>query len=533
MLRCPGSFVDVIASLRADADTGAETAAPARRAFPWGRLIPAALVLAWLGVLLVHLRTPLPSDQINYMLAAERFPGPVEDATLLHQMTRFGLIIPASAAIQVFGYSQAAYAVVPVLATLSLVLGTYALGTLLFARAVGAAGALVIVAATPMFTDGTDLLPDMLAVGLFTCALALTVAIGGRDGPPGRWTLLGLGALLGWSYLAREFIVFLWPLIPVLLYRKAGWKGLAWIAAPIAALVAMELVLCWRLYGDPLTRVLAVTGHGGEPSPPEIAETYRDKPRPVYLLRLPSTLLEKFPDGALLVGLIGLTLAGALARPRRMALLVGACLLMWVPLTLLGGVIDPAAPKLRLQLIRYWFPIFPEFVLGGLAALWLLAMALSGRLPDRFRIRAAVPAAVVLAAGMAVTGFSARSWWASETTRLGGATQMEQFRSWMRDHDRTYDRVWADPRTRRVLRIYRSGPFGGRAWSSPILAAGKRPFAPRRGDIVVLFDTERGEICPYCKQSAREVWGDVSGDRPGWRQVYATQDRVIRAFAIG
>jgi hypothetical protein len=94
--------------------------------------------------------------------------------------------------------------------------------------------------------------------------------------------------------------------------------------------------------------------------------------------------------------------------------------------------------------------------------------------------------------------------------------------------------VWADPRTRRVLRIYRSGPFGGREWSSPILAAGRaNTFAPRRGDLVVLFDTERGEVCPHCKQSAREVWGDVSGNRPGWRQVYATEDRVMRVFAIG
>ena len=40
-------------------------------------------------------------------------------------------------------------------------------------------------------------------------------------------------------------------------------------------------------------------------------------------------------------------------------------LLMWVPLTLLGGVLDPARPKLRLQLLRYWYPVFPAFVLGG------------------------------------------------------------------------------------------------------------------------------------------------------------------------
>src|SRR5205823_327157 len=43
--------------------------------------------------------------------------------------------------------------------------------------------------------------------------------------------------------------------------------------------------------------------------------------------------------------------------------------MLWVPLTLLGGVLDPAHPKLRLQLLRYWYPLFPAFVLGGVAVL--------------------------------------------------------------------------------------------------------------------------------------------------------------------
>ncbi|GLZ05565.1 hypothetical protein Acsp03_30310 [Actinomadura sp. NBRC 104412] len=525
----------MIASLREAPDRKRNGTASARgRGIPWGRLIPAALLLAWLAVLLAHLRTPQPSDQLHYLTAADLFPEPVDGALLTHQMTRFGLIVPASVAVEAFGYSQAAYAVVPLLATLSLMLGTYALGTLLFARVVGAAAGVAVVAATPVFADSTDLMPDVLAVGLFTCALALTVAIAGRDGPPGRWRLAGLGALLGWSYLTREFIVFLWPLVPILLYRKAGRRGLAWIAVPIVAMVAAEMLLCWRLYGDPLARLKAAAGHGGAPSPPEIASTYRDKPRSLYLLRLPRTLIDEYPDGRLLVGLIGLTLAGALVWPRRLALLAGAFLLTWVPLTLLGGVIDPSAPKLRLQLIRYWFPIFPAFVLGGLAALWLAATVLSGRLPGGSRARAVVPAVVVLAAAMVVTGVAARSWWASETTRLGGATQMEAFRSWMRDHDRAYGRVWADPRTGSVLMVYRSGPFGGRSWDAPVLKLREgAPFTPRRGDLVVFFDTDGGKLCPRCQDAARRVWGDVSGDRPGWSRVYATGDGVLRVYAIG
>jgi hypothetical protein len=311
-------------------------------------------------------------------------------------------------------------------------------------------------------------------------------------------------------------------------------------------LVGVELLLCWRLYGDPLARVLAITGHGSEPSPPAIAETYRDKSRPIYLMRLPTTLADDFPDGALLVGLLGLTVAGALAWPRRLALMAGACALMWVPLTLLGGVIDPSAPKLRLQLIRYWFPIFPMFVLGGLATLGLVVIALKGRVPERLRSRlrsrsgavrfgTVLPAVAVVAAASVLTGVAVREWWASETTRLGGATQMERFRSWMRDNDHTYRRVWTDGRTGGVLRVYRNGPFGGTpVWDAEVhrLYPG-RAFTPRPGDLVLLFDTERGKVCPQCWRYARQVWGDTSGNRPGWRLVFATEDRVVRAYAVG
>ncbi|MFB4314122.1 hypothetical protein [Actinomadura sp. 21ATH] len=506
---------------------------------PWARLIPAALVLAWLAVLLAHLRAPVPSDQANYFTAAERFPRPVEVTTEMHQMTRFGLIIPVRLAMVVFGPSQAAYAIVPVLATLALLLGTYALGTLLFARSVGVAGGIAVVAATPVFEDSTDLLPDVLAVGLFTCALALAVAARQREEPPRKAVLLGIGALLAWSYLAREFIVFAWPVVPVLLYRRAGLAGLLWTAAPIAAAGLAELLLCWRMYGDPLARLLSITGHGRGPSTPEIASTYRDKPRMLYVLRLPKTL-QTYAEGGLLVALLGLTLLGGLLRPRRLAVPVAVCALLWIPLTLLGGVLDPGAPKLRLQLIRYWYPVFPAFVLGGLGTLWLLAVPLARRLPDRGRaravgaVRAALPAVLALAVAAALAGTAARSWWAAPATRLGGGTQLDALRGWMHDRDGAYDRIWTDPHTRKILPVYRRGFWGGESWSAGIYAVRPGQAAgPGPGDLVLLYDTERGHICSLCKKSARTAFGDTSGARPGWRQVFATPDRVVRLYEVG
>jgi hypothetical protein len=498
-------------------------------------LIPAALAAGWLTVMLVNLRLPYPSDQLNYMEAAQRFPHPVDGTSVLHQVTRFGLIVPARLAIAVFGYSEAAYYAVPLLATLTLLLGTYALGAQLYGRWVGAAGAIVVVASTPVFRDSTDLLPDVMAAGLFTVALAMAVAIR-KDRLTARWWVLaGLGVLLGWSYMVREFIVFVWPLVPVLIARRVRWTGLLVVAAPIAALFGVELLLCWALYGDPLTRIYAVTGHGSAPSTPAIAATYRDMPRRVYLLRL-VTSLRRYPEGDGMALLLGLTLLGGLVRPRRFAVPVAWCALLWVPLTLLGGILDPSAPKLRLQLIRYWFPIFPAFVLGGLGVLWPAMTFVSARMRGRTRlgrVAVALPAALVLAVAALTAGTSARGWWAASDTRAGGATQLEAFRTWLSHHESGVRVVWADRRTAKTLSLYRQGPFGGHAFDPVVGRVLPGGPAPAPGDLVVFFDADQGQVCSLCAQYARQAWGDPPQPRPGWREVYATGDHVLRVYSVG
>jgi hypothetical protein len=560
------AIVDVVS-----ARTWQEVAVP-RRALG----VPVLLGAAWLGVVLWHLRMPYPSDQLHYLEAGAAFPWAPDNAELAHQVLRFGVTVPTRLAIAVFGYSQAAYYTVPVLASLLLLGATYALGALLFSRTVGVAAAAVVITSTPVFLDVTDLLPDLLATGLFTAAVAVAVAVRRGDLPARAPVLLTIGLLLGWSYLSREFIVFVWPLVPLLLWRPlaAGgtrWAGLAWMAAPIVGVVAAETLLCWTFHGDPLARFTAAAGHGEAPSPADIAATYRDKPRDVYLRRLWATLGgyppgPRYPEGWILRGLLVLAVVAGLLRPRRLGVPLAWCALLWVPLTMLGGILDPAAPKLRLQLVRYWFPIFPAFVLGGLGALWLAARALQGWYERRpgpdpagaaasgpprpggdatprgpaFRhaapIRAAVavlPAAVVLAAGGLSSGTAMAGWWGDPATRAGGATHMERFRDWMGRQDADIDAVWADGRTHGVLQIFRQGPYGGRAWSAEPLRLGPRGDGPAPGHLVVLFDTERGEVCGACRAAAQDLLGPGAAPRPQWRQVFATRDGVLRAYVVG
>ena len=503
--------------------------------WPWrerSRVVPVALVIGCLAVVATRLSMPYPSDQLNYMSAAARFPSPM-NSTEMQQVTRFGLLIPVRLMIMVFGYSQAAYYVVPLLGTLALMLGTYAVGTLLFSRTVGVAAAIAVIAATPVFEDSSQLLPDVLAAGLFTLALAMALAIRQEKLPARGWVLAVLGLVLGWSYLVREFIVFVWPLIPVLIYRRVRWTGLVWLVVPIVVLVLGETLLCWALYGDPLARVKAITGQGQGYSPTEIAGTFRDKPRHVYLLRLPTTLND-YKDGYGLILLLGLTLMAGVVRPRRFAVPAAWLALLWVPLTLLGGILDPSRPRLRLQLIRYWFPIFPAFVIGGLGAIWVAASALSawaGSRTGRGRraIVLLVPATAVLLTALLTATTAARGWRANPMTRV---TQPASLRSWLAQHGTDATVVWADQRTDGLLRIYQDGPFGGRAWHGTIRTATPST-VPAPGDLVLFFDADRGRICGICRKYARLNWGNPPAPRPGWRQVYATGDGVVRLYAAG
>ncbi|RAY11737.1 hypothetical protein DPM19_29445 [Actinomadura craniellae] len=506
-----------------------------------GLLVPLLLATGWLVVLVMHLRQPFPSDQINYMRTAAQFPDPLNSA-LTHQITRFGLVIPLRLSIALFGYSQAAYYSVALLGSLGLLLGTYTLGALLFSRWVGVVAAIVVVAAPPLFIESSDPLPDVPAAALITLALALAVAIRQGRVPVRWWTLAGLGALLGWSYLVREFTVFLWPLVPLLIYPRVRRRGLLQVAWPVALAGLLEALLCQVLYGNPLARVHSITGHGQAPSPPAIAATYRDKPRSVYVLRLPDVLAEHAGSGRLVLLIVFTLLGGALAallwrrapRWRELALPAAWFLALWVPLVLLGGVLDPAAPKLRLQLMRYWFPIFPAFALGGVGLVWLAAREAADRLSRRAAtVATALPAVLVLLLGAVTAGPAVRSWWAESGTRAGGATQLAAFRTWMSEHGDGVPRVWSGRHTVRLLEIYRRGPFGGVAWQAKPTAALIGGARPAPGDLVVFYDTDRGALCGFCRLTTEDIWGKPPRPEAGWREVYATPDRLLRVYSVG
>ncbi|GAA4623276.1 hypothetical protein GCM10023196_018830 [Actinoallomurus vinaceus] len=516
-------------------------------------LLPAALLVAYAVLLLWNLSVPQPVDHSRYMDAARSFPSRPADPIFNHQYLRIGLTAPTALVMRFFGYSEVTYHAFPVAAALLLFASVYAIGRMLFDRLVGAVSAVVLACVGIVVVAGTELLPDLPATALFTAAVALAVAI--RQGllAHRRIWLVAIGVLMGWSYLVREFIVFVWPLVPVLLWRRIGRWDALWAFVPVALTGVGETAFNAWLYRDPLARLHAGSGLGNLPSRPEVAKTFHDLPLWVYLWRLPQQLAA-LPEGPGMLLLLALTLgAGVLCAVRLVrawvrrndspeerpaeggaegggpyvrragvfALWIG---LLWVPLTLLGGVLDPAHPKLRLQLLRYWYPLFPAFVLGGVAVLWLLARAV--RLPER--VRSAAPAVVVCCVGLAVTGLSVlglpgKPGWAGSPRVSSDA--LPEFRSWLAHSGaRT---VWADAKLYRILPIYFVSPTGHRVWRGHL-----RPLTnatgPAAGDYVVVFSVG-SDACPRCGDTAKAV---LPGIPSTWHQVLTSHDRLLHVWQI-
>jgi hypothetical protein len=222
---------------------------------------------------------------------------------------------------------------------------------------------------------------------------------------------------------------------------------------------------------------------------------------------------------------------GVIVRPRRLGIFGLWIALLWVPLTLLGGVLNPGNPKLQLQLIRYWYPIIPAFVLGGIATVWLALRYLGTRIPGgRPYVTGVAPAVVACVAGASL--FAGAREWSADPLTFRGVKDMAALRTWMARDGDWAPNTWTDEATAQILAVYRQGPAGGRRWTAGVRRLGLDSPGPAPGDLVVLFDTDRGQICGHCRIQANAVLGRPVRLAPRWRQVYTTSDGLVRVYSI-
>ncbi|MET9020191.1 glycosyltransferase family 39 protein [Actinopolymorpha sp. NPDC004070] len=507
-------------------------------------LVDGAIAAVVAVVCVLYRVPPYPSDQLNYFDAATTFPSDPTYAAV-HQFLRIGLIVPLRLAQEVFGYSQTAYLIVPVLAALLLVMSVHALGTLLFNRFVGVAAALLTLFSSLVFPDLTQPLPDLMATALLTAALVLTVAL--RQNRP--WaaatrrrritTLLAVGVLLGWSYLTREYIVFCWPLVPLLLARRVRVRQWLWIALPLAVVAVGETALNAVVFHDPLVRLRAAAEHGS--AQPPASYDYIGRSPWWYLTRLP-TILFTTPEGMFLKAAVAGIVVGALFSRRIFFLLVWA-LLFYVPLVMLGGLIDPEAPRLRIPKERYWLPLVPALLLAAAAGLWLLLDNRARAVPflrDRTRLAAAVAGVATLVVAAAPAGLAQHArvrdmsgppGQVNQTYAANGGTQWEMFRSWLDAHQGDVHTIWADRRSIRTVGVFTHPPIGGAFWHGRlrVLSAGARPAA---GDHVLLYSAY-SDVCWFCRRNEERLLGGRPLRPPAnWHRVFGSRNRIVEVYQV-
>ena len=388
--------------------TAATTATPAETGGDAPRRTFLAAVPTWvigLGLVLVHLAVtftvrphPRWNDGIFVLNDARDFPH----VPLDHHALRIGNLLPVRGFLELFGYGQVAYYAWPFLTAILLVVAVFGLGIVLFDRWTAAA-ATVLLIFHPVLVDtvikaGTErmtswqLLPDIPSTAFVTAGFALLIGAAGRrgdgDGRPGdgagAWWFLLAGFCLGWAYLVRELSVFFYPLlVGVLLAWRLPLRRWVQVALPMLGCLVLEMVLAQWAHGDPLARLKVDGEHGSAPLTPIT--------RTDALLRFPR-IVEVYPQTAVVLTTVVLMVLGAVVvRRREHVMLLAWFLVLWVPLTLVSGLLDPGFIRINASLMRYWVPALPALVLGAAGFVsWLLARVRE-RLPaDRRRIGVAV-----------------------------------------------------------------------------------------------------------------------------------------------
>ncbi|MGH8895376.1 MAG: glycosyltransferase family 39 protein, partial [Actinomycetes bacterium] len=372
--------------------------------------------LVGLGLVALHLVVtfqvrphPRWNDGIFVLNDAASFPD--ANRALDHHALRLGNLLPVRAFLELFGYGQVAYYAWPFLTGILLVVAVFYLGTVLFGRWTAAAATMLLIF-HPVLVDtviraGSErmtswqLLPDIPSTAFFTLGLALLVAAAQRrptDGRPGdaasSWWFLAAGLCFGWAYLVRELTAFVFPVtLLVLLAWRLPLRRWLQVAAAMIACLALELVVNGLAHGDPLVRLKV----GGEHGSPIEGITRLDA-----LLRFPRAVVA-YPQTVVVLGAVALMVVGALlARRRGNVLMLAWFVSMWLPLTLVSGLIDPGFIRINASLMRYWVPVLPAVCLGAAAAVAAALGLLRNRLPaHRQRIGTAATAAVA-ALGLAL-----------------------------------------------------------------------------------------------------------------------------------
>lgn len=461
---------------------------------------------------------------MTYLDAAAAFP----DVNTDHWSLRIGLLLPVKLVHLLFGRSEVTYYAVPLLAGAAVVASTYVIGRHLFGRVVGLASVAVLLSSNWYLSYSSALLPDHVAAALVTAAIA--VAVAPSSDRRSKVTLVAIGLLFGWAYLVREFILLLIVPLGLIVWRRWSRRGLALAALPVAGLLIGELVANALVHGNPFARWQVAGSHDEVVGRIEAPLTRLDA-----LGSFPSALVQGAGTGPLVALGILAVVGAAWSVPHRRVIAPWVVVYV-VPLVALSGVLDPDLRLFRSQLLRYWTPILPAVVIGGLGAVSVALARAWNRPPDSFSARLVIGGTVLALTALVVSvGQDGED--ASHIYIRNGATQLREIRALLDEHGEDASTVWTDSQTARVLPLYAKSPTGTTLWEGEV-----RAFNSADGSLTFV-DSERFEpgdlvvFLPFGYLNRIPDWESIPENlrhlQPGWKRVFDREDDTLLVYRVG
>lgn len=511
----------------------------------WTRtdVLTAALVgIAVMVLAYVFRSIVVPTDPWHYVRSALEFPS--KDWVPLGY-TRYGIILANMPPGLLFGNAQATYYFWPLLSAGLLSGAVYLLGARWWGRLAGLVAVVLLVSNAVVFYNLTRGYPDIMSMALFT--LAIVVALLARDRESwDRWTVLAVvavGFLLGWGFETRETSMLAWPLIAVILWRRGRLLRTAIVLLlPLLFWAALDIGISAIAYGDPLLKLHVLSGTDISATKTATGELANgnlvNQPRLSYFTFIPRMAWAMEGGSAMVV--IGIVAAfGVLVRNGGIRLMAWWFLGVYLLTVLAAGGADPAHPRGRLDIARYWIPFVPamSLVVAGMAALaaaWLVRRLVSSGVPRRAaRVLPALVAALVLVVPVVEVARYATVGEPSSAFAVNGGDALEELRDHLDAQDFSTTTVWTDWETVRILPAYQREFFGGdKVWTGKGRSITGKRAKPVAGDYVLLF-RPGSRTCSFCL-TALEPWTirHPSGPPASWEPVFESDTRNLVLYRV-
>jgi hypothetical protein len=514
----------------------------AGRAWSRSDLLVAVLVaLAVVALALAYRSIVVPTDPWRYVRSAANFP---DDDWVPLGYTRYGIVLASGLPALLFGNSQITYYFWPLLSAGVLCACIYLLGRRWWGAIAGVVAVLLFLSNTVVFYNLSRGYPDIMSMAIFTLAVVLALLV--RDRPVwDRWATLltlGVGFLLGWGFEVRETSMMAWPLIAVILWRRGRLvRSALLLLAPLLAWAALDVGISALAYGDPLLKVRVLTGtdiSATRTATGELAQANLvNQPRWSYFTFIPRRAWAREDDGVAMVLVWALALLGLVVRNGAARLMAGWFVGVYLVTVLAAGGLDPAHPRGRLDITRYWIPWQPAAALAVAGVVAIAAAALARRLGGNGRSRALrLGLTTALAAVVCALPVSDAVRYAHVSTAFppAGGDALEQLRADLAAKDFTAGAVWTDWSTARILPAYMRPMFGGdKVWDAErVRNIAVDGVEPASGDYVLLF--RPGSLtCGFCL-NALDPWTRAHPDGPpaSWRPVFTSDTDNLVLYEV-